>query len=356
MSAALFGEIRGLRDQDRNPLFLLARDTKAHAPARALMHLVFDEYHDKDGHFVRDFQTEHFSARVWELSLFAYLQEARLAVADVREATPDFLLTNGLGIEAVTSQPTVPNSLPAEDPRTSFGNLVINDSTAMEEFQRQIRKSITNKMRKRTKPARLAYWELPHMKGKPFVLAVHAFYKDRAHAFTDAVVGEFLMKPGGLFEQPEMENLSAVLFSNSGTLGQFNRIGYERGHATDGIHLFRVGVYYDRTPGATRPAEFEYKLVPGQVTEDFGQSLHLFHNPNAIHRVPQGVLPGVRYTVRNFYGDLVTRAMREFVPFASHTLTIAGHEPAVGTHGAEPVPNAAEAVKPPKDPSGAPGS
>ncbi len=56
-------------------MFRAIRDSESHVAARGLMDRIFTEYVDKDDSFVREFQTQGFSARVWELSIFGYLGE-----------------------------------------------------------------------------------------------------------------------------------------------------------------------------------------------------------------------------------------------------------------------------------------
>jgi len=95
-------------------------------------------------------------------------------------------------------------------------------------------------MRKRFKDG-LAYWEQPHVRDLPFVLAIQSFYEENSTAFTDALAASYLLgeKPGmaGLFDDPELAPLSAVLFSNSGTVAQFNRIGKQFGYGVEDVMI-----------------------------------------------------------------------------------------------------------------------
>jgi len=104
---SLFERLPRLPDSKLHPLFLEIRDSRSHIAARGLMDRVFSEYVDKDGNFARDFQTQGFSARVWELSLFAYLFEEGYML-DSKHTMPDFIIAEGCAIEAVTNQPRNP--------------------------------------------------------------------------------------------------------------------------------------------------------------------------------------------------------------------------------------------------------
>lgn len=182
-------------------------------------------------------------------------------------------------------------------------------------------------MRKRFENG-LAYWELPHVRHLPFVVAIQSFYGETSTAFTDAVAAAYLLgqqpDSDGLFDDPELAPLSAVLFSNSGTVAQFNRIGKQAGYGVDDVWLFRAGFYWDPTPGAVAPREFSYQVgTPGAPPEVFGQSLHVIHNPNANRPLAPTTLTGVRQTTRlPGQGGYVTTGADGFVPFASHTLVM----------------------------------
>jgi hypothetical protein len=182
-------------------------------------------------------------------------------------------------------------------------------------------------MRKRFKDG-LAYWELPHVRDLPFVLAVQSFYAETSTAFTDATAALYLLgeKSGsnGLFDDPDLAPLSAVLFSNSGTVAQFNRIGKQCGYGADDVLLFRSGICLDPTPGAVVALEFGYEVgTPGAPPEDFGQSLHVIHNPNADRPLPRTTLTGVRQTIRiPGRGGYASTGADGFVPFASHTVAL----------------------------------
>jgi hypothetical protein len=327
---SLFDRLPRLPDSKLHPLFLRVRDSKSQIAARGLMDRVFNEYVDKDGSFIREFQTHGFSARVWELSLFAYLAEQGYSL-EHSYAMPDFVITDGCAIEAVTNQPGNPMEAPQVDLHTEEGlryHLTINPSDRLGEFQKQLRKAITAKMRKRFKDG-LAYWQLPHVRDLPFVLAVQSFYAETSTAFTDAVAATYLLgeEPDseGLFDDPELTPLSAVLFSNSGTAAQFNRIGKQSGYGVDDVHIWRTGFCLDRTPGAMAAREFGYEVgTPDAPPEDFGQSLNILYNPNADRPLPPVLLTGIRHTasIRNADGQFSVTGLSDFVPFASYTFVL----------------------------------
>src|SRR5437763_13122243 len=78
------------------------------APARAMIREVWEEFVDRDGNFIEQFQTTGFDARTWELFLFAYLLDAGFSI-DKSYSSPDFVCEkHGLPVvaEATTANPT----------------------------------------------------------------------------------------------------------------------------------------------------------------------------------------------------------------------------------------------------------
>jgi len=49
--------------------------------------------------------------------------------------------------------------------------------------------------------------------------------------------------PAGLFRDPAMSHVSAVIFSNAATLSKFNRMGFLAGWQPSGLTMTRSGVF-----------------------------------------------------------------------------------------------------------------
>lgn len=131
----------------------------------------------------------------------------------------------------------------------------------------------------RTKP----YWELDHVKGHPLVFAVADFHEDQSMTWTSPALLEYLygvthdftfdnagqlvisplkiesheyngkVIPSGFFLQPGAENISAVLFSASGTISKFNRMGKLASFGLPNQVITRFGVRHDHNPNASLP-------------------------------------------------------------------------------------------------------
>jgi hypothetical protein len=87
-------------------LFQHVRQGPGHAAARELMNAIFAQFIDVDGSFIREFQTGGFSARVFELALFAYMQEHDLDL-DRSHPAPDFHICgqSPVAVEVTTTNP-----------------------------------------------------------------------------------------------------------------------------------------------------------------------------------------------------------------------------------------------------------
>ncbi len=339
--------------------FRRVRDSRAFTAARRLMDEVFAGFRDVDGSFVREFQTAGFSPRVFELSLFAYLQEQGYQL-DRGSPTPDFLIRGDvqMAIEACTSNPS---QSAADDetgrPLSKWPSVPDDLPTEEREFVFQAGKALRRKLVKRDAAGR-AYWELPNLAGVPFVIALESFHKPGALFHSVGLLAQYLYGrrdiatydqggqllltaapigqhehagrsiPSGLFALPEAAGLAAVLFSNSSTVSTFNRIGTQRGYGPPDVSMIRVGTIADPDPNATKPRLFGQLIGPVEPNqqETFGEGLHVLHNPWANNNpLPLGALRGVTEHQLLDDGRVHTTTTR-LSPFMSQTLIFQGDE------------------------------
>lgn len=350
MPGSLFSPL--ISDSKAHPLFLAVRDHVGYRAGRRLMDETFAVFGDQDGNFLKDFQGPGFSARTWELSLFAYLHEAGLPLAPTG-GTPDYLVDGPVrfAVEATTTQPAQAGP-PAPAPAAGLPQVPDDLDVAQAQFVFQLGKALRNKLQKRFADGS-AYWELPHTAGLPFVIAVESFHADSSLFHSVSFAAEYLCGthatgehdadgkltvtstpisghtfdgktiPSGLFLRPEAARLSAVLFSNSGTAAQFNRIGAQRGYTDPATLISRVGTCADPDPDASLPALFGYVVGDGWHTETFSEAMHVLHNPNAAMPLPKGALPGAAEWAEE--NGLLTTTHYGFSPFGG--LTSAWHGP-----------------------------
>lgn len=211
--------------------------------------------------------------------------------------------------------------------------------------------SLTSKLAKKNKDGE-SYWERGKAASKPFVLAVADFHKPgsvneagsmtytqsalwpylyghrvrwelvngelkiSAIKNTEHVYGEKVV-PSGFFDLPGAENVSAVLFSNAGTLAKFDRMGVAAGFAAPDHRYFRFGVRYSHQPNAVVPEPFHQEITGDAYEEFWSDELQLFHNPRAKHPLS----PDQFGITQHFFKDGEVRSLTpENTVLASQTL------------------------------------
>jgi hypothetical protein len=259
--------------------FKLLRDADHWIPARSMMSEMMRHFTEVDGNFVQQFQTDGFDARIWELYLYASLLEMGLFVSKPDPA-PDFLVTTGgkkkVFIEAVTVGPGAGDP-PVEPDRPG----------PFFREQEEVRELLKAKMPIRFGGAlwskltrKKPYWEMDHVKGHPLVFAIADFHEQQSMMWSSSALLQYLYGvthdfnfdergqliispikletfehegkkiPAGFFLQPNSEHISAVLFTSSGTIAKFNRMGRLAGFGLKTQRMIRPEL---RTSTTTTP-------------------------------------------------------------------------------------------------------
>jgi hypothetical protein len=299
--------------------FVRLAEEEGFSPARGIIEPMMHWYEDPDGNFVVQFQTGGFDARLWELYLFAAFVEMGYRI-DRTHAMPDFACEGILGdfyVEAVTVGPTQDRS----------GVVVPPPPTDTPEEMRTYRREympikygspLTSKLAKR-------YWDLPHVAGKPLVFAVHDFHAPLSMLISRSALPAYLygydedwehdregrlqihprkvethrwrekVIPSGFFDLPDAENVSAVMFSNSGTISRFDRMGLLAGFGSGTVRLVREGFVLDHDPNASEPRPFRRIVNAPDYVETWVEGLEVFHNPRAKWPIECSMLPGASH-------------------------------------------------------------
>jgi hypothetical protein len=293
--------------EELHPNFTILRESRGHAPARAAIRGVFEELPDPDHHFVREFQGAAFDARLWELYVFAAGRCAGFRVSRPFDR-PDYLFSDGLlsvWVEATTANPS-PIRPVSRDIRTRD---VVKETH--HDVPISLAGALTSKLKKR-------YWELPHVANTPLVVALADFHSPDVHRDSSGPLQEYLygerdasvfdsegrlqlsvrpvvdhrlgakIVPSGFFALPNAEHISAVMFSNAGTIAKFSRIGFERAPTLyPDIWMQRWGVSYSFDPNEAIGDPFVQDVgAQGKPAEHWCEGLTVFHNPRARLPVP----------------------------------------------------------------------
>lgn len=273
-----------------------------HGPTRIALQESFDKLPKPDGNFIKDFQSTGFDGRVWELYLNEMFRSVGLSVDQPYER-PDFLLSNRSGetvwVEAVTA-----NASQVFEENQEEGESI---RAGQDEVAIKLGGPLTDKLKKE-------YWKLSHVVGKPLVLAIADFhdpspgfrnsvhslerYAYGLHTRLTSAVGEEVRYvqediarhvgrktiPSGFFKLAGAENISALLFSNAGTVAKFSRMGFMK-NPVKGMILARFGTEYDDDPKAIMPAAFAYFV--DEEPEDWNDEAVILYNPYAKHPLPE---------------------------------------------------------------------
>lgn len=327
------------------------------SPARGIIEPMMRWYEDVDGNFVQQFQTTGFDARLWELYLFATLVELGF-MFDRTESTPDFVvsgLRGKIAIEAVTVNPTKDDkgakvSLPSvesKEDRLAFlrNYMPIKFGSAL--YSKLVKE----------------YWTKERIRGMPFALAIQDFSAPGSMVFTRSALQIYLYGyyhdwvrdetgrliitphriathkwgskqiPSGFFFLPGAENISAVLFSSSGTISKFNRMGLLARFGSSRIQMFRIGYAFDPDPDAAAPKPFKLDVSAPGYKETWVEGLDVFHNPRALAPLDPGLIPGAAHLRLTDEGQIAA-VMPDWHPFGSRTLIGTPKEEEAGTAAA----------------------
>lgn len=330
-------------EEKLSPNFQRVRDMPGYSSAKQIIQEMMHHYADIDGNYVEQFQTTGFDARLWELYLFAYLTEERLLIDRTHEA-PDYLVSNGeqvAAIEAVVVQPTQGGAASKIDVDT----LTPEKIRELQKHYMPIKfgSTLYSKLKKR-------YWEKEHVKGKPLVFAIADFHLEQSMLWSSTALSNYLYGsyhefhyddagqliinpikidfhehngkkiPSGFFFTPDAENVSAILFSASGTISKFLRMGRVAGFGDPNVTMIYSGTKHRLDPNASLPDSFSY-LIDDKYEEAWGHGVSLFHNPKARIPLQPEVFPNATHHYMRDDGQIISD-MAIFHPYNGITITV----------------------------------
>jgi hypothetical protein len=303
---------------------------------------VYERFPDPDTNFVEQFQTTGFDQRVWELALFAGLEEICGSVDRVDDR-PDFRClaeSQTFFVECTTSAPTQGPEGPPPPPETPdefFDRIREQGDIADDEVAIKLGSALFSKLKKE-------YDKLPHVADHPLVLAIEAFFKEGALWKSNSSLISFLYGlgpvevapgiyefgplvehehdgksiPSGFLLADQCQPISAIIFSNAGTISKFSRIGTQQGLGAPGVRLFRQGYRHNPDPNAIEPLTFSYEV--GEIDERWSDGLTVMHNPRASHPLDPAIFGAVTQIEYEAADLRITHA--EFDVFTSVTQNI----------------------------------
>ena len=273
--------------------------------ARELLNSWTDGFIDRDNKFVKEFQTT-FNSSFWELYLFNVFKQYGFQI-DFTKAMPDFVITNPyeVCVEAVISNNAF-NSKPEYERKP-------DDKPQLDEIVRTATIRLANAIcYKYNDKFKKTYSKLNYVQGKPFILAVapfeqpyfweqtnrsinHVLYGIKGYKFrnpnnkvyteiTECIDEPFIEKDNGseiqlgFFANNQMEEISAVLFSNVATFGKVRALTKDKDPRQMCFSFSKFNA------NGLRP--IEGMLPKQQYHETLESGLHLYLNPFAKYPLP----------------------------------------------------------------------
>lgn len=299
-------------DDEQHHAYKVLKSESRYEAARNIISEIVNSFVDNDGHYEREFQSINFQARLWELYLHIYIHNAGLLVEN-NHVSPDFEVSyfgDKFFIEAVTVNPSTNPERPDMPPPETEEEIAerLNDFMPIK-FGSPLYSKLCKK-----------YWEKEHVKGKPLILAIHDYHNDNAMTWSRTALSEYLYGirtrikdgvpneqkiekhvwdgkeiPSGFFFQDDVENISAVLFSNQATIPKFNRMGKIAGLGSTNVKMIRNGFLYNPDPDAIHPIPFSKDLDDPDYEESWSDGLIMFHNPNAKYPLDSQMLSDISH-------------------------------------------------------------
>lgn len=331
-------------DTKLHPYFKVLVGEPRFEAARNVIREIIYSYTDPDGHYIKEFQTNGFDARLWELYLYVYFHNEGMRIIR-NKPSPDYHLSYygyEVLVEAVTVNPSQNTARPdAPPPKTQEEVLEQTDNYLPIKFG----SALYSKLEKK-------YWELPHVSGKPLVFAIHDYHALGSMMWSRTALSEYLygmrtrigldanskevatyepiekhewngkVIPSGFFKQPGTENVSAVLFSNAATITKFNRMGKLAGLGSKEIKMIRRGYRFNSDPSALRPMAFVQDVDSDDYEESWSESLVMYHNPDAKYPVDPRSFPSITHICYNKESRTYVGIQQEYDVLSSATFVI----------------------------------
>jgi hypothetical protein len=258
-------------------------------------------FEDRDGKFVREFQTTYNSA-FWELYLFAILKQLGIEV-DFSFGAPDFVCAKySIAIEAAVASHAEGN--PMEFERT----MAVLEDKDMAARRRASIIRLSNALIGKSNALQQRYGALAHMAGRSYIVAISNFGTQDFYLQSDAPMQVLLFDIGkervinkangapislGLFRTPAFSHISGVLYSSLATFGKARALGNDEGDIT--FRAVRKKEGAEPTYITAHKREYKESLTDGLV---------LYTNPYAAVPFDPQLFddPGIRRYIANSKG------------------------------------------------------
>lgn len=309
--------------------FLLLRDQIALSPERAMLENWTKGFKDRDGKIIKEFQTT-FHSSFWEFFLFAVFKEAQLHV-NFSSTRPDFLIIEqkAIYLEAVVAN--IKKDGRSEEKRSISDVLSMVEPFAFQaDFDEKINEAATrysNAIQAKSQKFH-EYSQDPNFeKNSCYIVALsgheqvnygNTFYFPMLTLLYGYSYDKFNHKfkkinkvvkpnttaqiPVGLFANEDFSHISAIIFTNTLTLGKLKSLTISNGKDSFDLNDV-ICIRHD-----FEFPHFKIQLVSQEVPEELTDGIFILHNPYATNSLPTGFLRDTNVTHITY--DIVNEGIR----------------------------------------------
>lgn len=301
---------------------------------RDLLESWVDGFVDRDGKFVKEFQTT-FNSSFWEIYLYAAFMNYGFSI-DWSHATPDFSINsngNEFIVEAVTANSA--HDKPNEWDRT-FSEEELSVIKIFKKLNTEGIIRLSNTILQKINKYNKSYSKLVHVKRKPFVIAVAPFeqphfnlqydrpirallynyyvdedaYFKEPEKYPDGPPGiqlDYVEKdngaeiPLGFFNNPDMSEVSAIIFSCTATWGKLSAMSENDMTNTKVTSIWATAPHGAPEARNCSPEDHDEYILDG---------LQVYHNPFAKYPLSPDILRANR-VVQHYFDEKTNEWMHE---------------------------------------------
>lgn len=291
--------------------YKLVRDNLKYTGEHEILKNWVNGFEDRDNKIVKEFQTT-FHSTFWEFYLFAIFKELGFEI-DFTKNRPDFIIKSPqkLYVEAVVSN--IKQNGKKEEERTFDDILSMLEPPFLQKnFYQELDESIvrhSNAIMSKSKKYLNEYSKLDYVDGNmPYIIALSgydqinygnqyiypmmallygAYYDIETDNYSKK---EFVIKPGaqaevpvGIFQNDNMEHVTAIIFSATVTLGKLTSLALSQNKSPVKTN-FVITVSHDMD----KP-HWQLQLIDENNPEELTDGLFIFHNPFAKNKLDKEI-------------------------------------------------------------------
>lgn len=307
MELDLFKRFEDISEDVLHPKFKFLRDTLTLEGERKIIKGWTSGFEDRDNKIIKEFQTT-FHSSLWEFYLYQVFKKLNFEI-DFSKDRPDFIIKKPLEIfiEAVVSNVRVNGRAESTRGADDLASMILpphlqNDfDTLLKEAIVRNSNAILGKNKKYTEKYINLKWV---HKDSPFIIALSSYdqvnygreyyyplvallyglYYDKEKK--NFIKLKFINKPGsdseipiGIFNDKQMEHISAIIFSCTTTFGKLTSMSISENNSD--LQMNRV---VNIRNDFERPF-YKFHDVSSKNPEELSDGLFIFHNPNATNKI-----------------------------------------------------------------------